>query len=62
MEMTRWLAPLFGLAGLLALAVGITWAELDNTAINTGLVGLGALGLLLGLAVVAVHEGVERRR
>ncbi|RFU21205.1 hypothetical protein [Geodermatophilus marinus] len=62
METTRWLAPLFGVAGLLALAVGIVWAELDNTAVNAGLVGLGALGLLLGLAVVAVHEGVARRR
>jgi hypothetical protein len=61
--MSRLLAPIAGVLGLLALVGGIVWAELDMTTTNgVGLAGLGALGLLLGAVVAGVHEAAGRRR
>ncbi|SFL34365.1 hypothetical protein [Geodermatophilus ruber] len=58
--MSRWLAPVAGAVGLLALVVGLVWAELDMTSMSgVGLVGLGAVGLLLGAAVAGVRQGAE---
>jgi hypothetical protein len=61
--MSRWLAPIAGVLGLLVLVVGIIWAELDLTTTNgVSLVVLGALGLLLGAVLAGVHESAARRR
>ncbi|NEK57093.1 hypothetical protein GCU56_04300 [Geodermatophilus sabuli] len=64
--MSRWLAPLAGVVGLLTLVVGIAWAEFDVTSMaGLDLVGFGVLALLLAAAVAGAHEGaalLARRR
>lgn len=60
--MGRWLAPLIGAVGLLVLAVGMTWAELDLTSMNgVGMVGVGALLLVLAGVLAAAVESATRR-
>ncbi|SET20223.1 hypothetical protein [Geodermatophilus poikilotrophus] len=60
--MGRWLAPLVGVVGLLALVVGMAWAELDKSTINgVPLVGAGGV-LLLAAAIVAASAEVSTRR
>ncbi len=56
--MGRWLAPLVGVVGLLALVVGVVWAELDMS--TMGGVPLAGAGVVLVLA--AVVEGLTRHR
>jgi hypothetical protein len=61
--MVRVLAPLLGLVGLLCLVVGLVWAELElHTMAGVRLVGLGVVGLLLGAALVGLHELAAARR
>ncbi len=61
--MGRWLAPLVGVVGLLALAVGLVWAELDWTTMGgVLLVGVGAGLVLVAGALAAVVEGLTRHR
>ena len=60
--MGRWLAPLVGVVGLLALVVGMAWAELDKSTINgVPLVGAGGV-LLLAAAILAASAEVSTRR
>ncbi len=61
--MSRWLAPLLGVVGLLALAVGVVWAELDmSTMAGVPLAGAGAVLVLAATVLAAVVEGQTRRR
>jgi hypothetical protein len=61
--MVRVLAPLCAVVGLLCLVVGLVWAELDlHTMAGVRLVGLGAIGLLLGAALAGLHELTAARR
>jgi hypothetical protein len=51
-----------GVVGLLALVVGMAWAELDKSTINgVPLVGAGGV-LLLAAAIVAASAEVSTRR
>jgi hypothetical protein len=60
--MSRLLAPVVGIAGLLALVVGLGWAEWDMaTMAGVGLVGYGVLGLVLAAGIVAVQEASALR-
>lgn len=61
--MGRWLAPLLGMAGLVALVSGLLWAELDRgTMGGVPLVAAGAALLAAGAAVAASVESATRRR
>jgi hypothetical protein len=61
--MGRWLAPLVGVLGLLAIVAGVAWAELDEGSMaGVVVVGSGALLLVVAGGLVAVVEGVPRRR
>lgn len=61
--MGRWLAPLVGVLGLLALVVGVVWAEVDEGSMaGVHVVGSGALALVVAGGLAAVIEGVTRRR
>jgi hypothetical protein len=61
--MGRWLAPLVGVVGLLALVVGIVWTELDEGSMGgVGVVGSGALLLVVAGGLAAVVEGLTRHR
>jgi hypothetical protein len=61
--MGRWLAPLVGVVGLLALVVGMVWAELDRASMGgVGVVGSGVLLLVVAGGLAAVVEGLTRRR
>ena len=61
--MGRWLAPLVGALGLLAIVAGVAWTELDEGSMaGVGVVGSGALLLVAAGGLVAVVEGVTRRR
>ncbi len=61
--MGRWLAPLVGVVGLLALVVGVAWAELDwYTMGGVPLVGVGIGLVLVAGALAAVVEGLTRHR
>lgn len=60
--MSRWLAPLVGVVGLLTLVVGITWAELDESSMaGVGVVGFGAALLILAGGLAAAVESMTRR-
>ena len=61
--MSRWLPPLVGVVGLLALVVGVVWAELDMS--TMGGVPLAGAGVVLVLAATVLAASVEistRRR
>ncbi|MFW3172057.1 hypothetical protein [Geodermatophilus sp. CPCC 206100] len=59
--MSRLLAPLIAIVGLVALAVGLVWAELEVTSMGgVRLVGVGALALLAAAALAGVHESGAR--
>ncbi|WP_448609514.1 hypothetical protein [Geodermatophilus sp. URMC 60] len=61
--MGRWLAPLLGVVGLLALVAGVVWAELDMyTMGGLPLVGAGCVLLLAAAVLAAAVEGTTRRR
>jgi hypothetical protein len=61
--MGRWLAPLVGVLGLLALVVGVVWTEVDRSSmLGVGLVGAGALLLVVAGGLAAAIEGLTRRR
>ena len=61
--MGRWLAPLVGGLGLLALVAGVAWAELDQGSMaGVRLAGSGALLLLVAGGLAAAVEGLTRRR
>ena len=61
--MGRWLAALVGVVGLLALVVGVVWAELDmETMGGVSLAGAGGVLLLVAAVVAASVEGADRRR
>ena len=62
--MVRVLAPLVGVVGFVLLVVGLAWAQVDvRTMAGVRLVWFGAIGLLLGAALVGLHElGGPRRR
>ena len=61
--MGRWLAPLMGVLGLLALVAGVAWAELDGGSMaGVRVVGSGALLLVVAGGLVAGVEGLTRRR
>jgi len=61
--MGRWLAPLVGVVGLLALVVGVVWAELDmSTMGGVPLVGAGAVLLVVAGVLAAAVEGLTRHR
>ena len=61
--MGRWLAPLVGVVGLLALVVGIVWAELDRSTLGgVPLVGVGGVLLVVAAVLVAPVEVSTRRR
>jgi hypothetical protein len=59
--MSRLLAPLIAIAGLVALVVGSAWAELEVTSMGgVRLVGVGALALLVAATIAGLHEGAAR--
>ncbi|WNV74234.1 hypothetical protein [Geodermatophilus sp. DSM 44513] len=61
--MGRWLAPLLGLLGLLAVVTGVTWTEIaPGSVTGVRLVGCGVLLLLAAGGLVAAVEGLTRRR
>ena len=61
--MGRWLAPLVGVVGLLALVVGMVWTELDKGSMaGVGMVGSGVLLLVVAGGLAAVVEGLTRHR
>jgi hypothetical protein len=61
--MGRWFAPLLGVVGLLALVVGVVWAELDmSTMAGVPLAGAGAVLVLTATVLAAVVEGLTRHR
>ncbi len=61
--MGRWLAPVMGVLGLLALAAGVAWAELDEGSMaGVRVVGCGALLLVVAGGLAAAVEGMARRR
>ena len=61
--MGRWLAPLLGVVGLLALVGGLVWVELDKASMGgVGLVGSGVLLLVVAGGLAAVVEGMTRHR
>ena len=61
--MGRWLAPLVGALGLLALVVGVVWAEVDKGSMaGVRVVGLGALALVVAGGLAAAVEGLTRHR
>ena len=61
--MGRWLAPLVGVVGLLALVGGMVWAELDRGSMaGVYVVGAGALLLVVAGGLAAVVEGLTRHR
>ncbi len=60
--MSRWLAPLVGVVGLLALVVGVVWADLDmSTMGGVQLAGAGVV-LVLAATVLAASVDVSTRR
>jgi hypothetical protein len=61
--MGRWLAPLVGVVGLLALVGGMVWTELDRGSMG-GVVAVGSGAGLLVVAggLAAVVEGLTRHR
>ena len=61
--MSRWLAPLVGVVGLLALVGGMVWAELDmSTMGGVPLAGAGAVLVLAATVLAAFVEVSTRRR
>jgi hypothetical protein len=61
--MGRWLAPLVGVVGLLALVTGVVWAEVDmDTMGGVSLAGAGGVLLLVAAVVAATVEVSTRRR
>jgi hypothetical protein len=61
--MGRWLAPLVGVVGLLALVAGIVWTELDKVAMGgVAVVGSGVVLLVVAGGMAAVVEGLTRHR
>ena len=61
--MSRWLAPLVGVVGLLALVVGVVWAELDmSTMGGVPLAGAGVVLVLAATVLAAFVEVSTRRR
>ncbi len=61
--MSRWLPPLVGVVGLLALVVGVVWAELDmSTMGGVPLAGAGAVQVLAATVLAAAVEVSTRRR
>ena len=61
--MGRWLAPLMGVLGLLALVAGVAWTELDEgSMVGVRVVGSGALLLVIAGGLAAAVEGLTRRR
>jgi flagellin-like protein len=61
--MGRWLAPSVGVVGLVALVVGVVWAELDvHTMGGVPLAGVGGVLLLVAVVVAAATEVAARRR
>ena len=61
--MGRWLAPLMGVLGLLAIVAGVAWAELDQGSMaGVRVVGSGALLLVVAGGLAAGVEGLTRRR
>ena len=61
--MGRWLAPLVGVVGLLALVAGIVWTELDDVAMGgVAVVGSGVVLLVVAGGLAAVVEGLTRNR
>ena len=55
--MSRWLAPLVGVVGLLMLVVGMVWIELDRG--SMGAVVVFGSGLLVVVVAVLLAVGVE---
>ena len=61
--MSRWLAPVVGVVGLLTLVGGVVWAELDmRTMGGVPLVGVGGVLLVAAAVVAAFVEVTDRRR
>ena len=61
--MGRWLAPLVGVLGLLALVAGVAWAELDQgSMVGVRVAGSGALLLVVAGGLAAAVEGLTRRK
>ena len=61
-RMGRWLAPLVGVVGLLALVAGMVWVEVDRGSMSgVAVVGSGVGGLLVACVIAAVVEMRERR-
>ncbi len=61
--MGRWLPPLLGVVGLLALVAGMVWVELDRGSMGgVGVVGSGVLLLVVAGGLAAVIEGLTRHR
>lgn len=61
--MGRVLAPVLGVVGLVALVVGVLWAELDRSTMGgVPLVGVGGALLLAAAALAASVEGAAHRR
>ena len=61
-RMGRWLAPLVGVVGLLALVAGLVWVELDRGSTGgVAVVGAGVAGLVVACLIAAVVETHERR-
>ena len=55
--MSRWLAPLVGVVGLLMLVVGMVWIELDRG--SMGAVVVFGSGLVVVVVAVLLAVGVE---
>ena len=61
--MGRWLAPLMGVLGLLALVAGVAWVELDEGSMTgVRVVGSGVLLLVVAGGLAAGVEGLTRHR
>ena len=61
--MGRWLAPVVGVVGLLALVAGVVWTELDRVSMaGVGVVGSGVVLLVVAGGMAAVVEGLTRHR
>ena len=61
--MSRWLAPVVGVVGLLTLVGGVVWAELDmRTMGGVPLVGVGGVLLVAAAVLAACVEVADRRR
>ena len=61
--MSRWLAPLLGGAGLLALVAGLLWTEWRTASLVGTHVALAGIALLLlGLLVLCAHEAADAVR